>query len=225
MDCWCQHEHDRISQSAPENHPERSPYRVASCSGNAHKGVGHSAVDRVKWRHIFPERLLHKTPSTLHCGNILFFLCCPSRYSGWAALQLSGLWGHGRPLGSCLLLRHVVLPPLYLYEPARHRALWNVQPAPQLKPFTLDPASTPFTDRAQSLHQDQLRDSDGVTDLFFSRLTSKPLPFPSHRLLWRAEGFARLHQFHWVKIKLNLSFFWFVSLHTVAFLRGRIRFR
>lgn len=51
------------------------------------------------------------------------FLSRPSRYGWRAALQLSGLRGHGRPLSPRLLLSHVVLPPLHLHEPAWHRAL------------------------------------------------------------------------------------------------------
>lgn len=72
----------------------------------------------------------------------LFVSCCYSHYftffpfchrhSGRAARRLSWL-RHGWPIYSSIVLCHVVLPPLHLHEPTGHRALWDVQPAPQLK--------------------------------------------------------------------------------------------
>lgn len=72
-----------------------------------------------------------------------------SRYCWRTALQLPGLWGHGRPLGPLLLRRHVVLPPLHIHEPAWNRALWNVQPTPQLEPCPalVPPGQQPLSTR------------------------------------------------------------------------------
>lgn len=58
------------------------------------------------------------------------------RHGGWAVIGPSGVRGHGwGPLYTSILLGDVVLPPLYLYEPARHRALRDVQPAEGLNPI------------------------------------------------------------------------------------------
>lgn len=74
-----------------------------------------------------------------------------SRYRWRTAVQLPGLWADGGPLSPLLLLCHVVLPALHIHEPAWNRALWNVQPTPQLKPC---PDYHP-TQPTASPHQDQ----------------------------------------------------------------------
>lgn len=54
------------------------------------------------------------------------------RHSWRAAIRINGLC-HGWPNSPTVLFGCVVLPPLHLYEPTWHRALRDVQFAPQLK--------------------------------------------------------------------------------------------
>lgn len=54
------------------------------------------------------------------------------QHSGRSAVQFPWLRGDGRSVCAGLRLFHVVLSALHLHEPARHRTLRDVQPAPEL---------------------------------------------------------------------------------------------